>query len=103
MIFTFWAYVAISAAAIKVVRRRHREGISVETVLIPSSLALEAMVLAAWPFLILLYLLQKTIGPFLPNPDNLAVARADSLRAVPDDNRSPVPKGANISLGPDQL
>ena len=103
MIITLWVFVAISAAAIKVVRKRHLYGITVETVLIPSSLILEAMVLAAWPLLIALFLLGKTLGPFLPEPDNLAMARADSLRAVPDENRSGVPNGANISLGPDQL
>ena len=101
MLLTLWAWLAISAAAVQLVWKRRKHGVTVETVLTPSTLIVTAMVLAAWPIVIALLVLEKTIGAFLPNPNYADVVRADSLRAAP--GQTPVPRGANTSLSPDQL
>ena len=101
MLITLWAWLAISAAAVQLVWKRRKHGVTTETILTPSTLIVTAMVLAGWPMLIALWALEKTIGPFLPNPNYADVVRADSLRAAP--GHSNVPRGANTSLSPDQL
>ena len=56
-----------------------------------------------WPVFILYYVLERTIGPYLPEPNGEYVARADSLMAYPSSKDQENNAGANYTNAPDRL
>jgi hypothetical protein len=93
----------VGITAVQFAINRSKNGPTIENSFNLHNLLFRAFVNSFWPMLIALYVLEKTIGPYLPNPNYQDVMRADSLRSIPNTPAQSNNAGANISNAPDQL
>jgi len=89
--------------AIQFAYSRRKHGPKPENSFHPHNLLFTAFVNCFWPLLIIIFILEKTIGPYLINPNREDMIRADSLRGAPNTPAQSANAGRNISNAPDQL
>ena len=102
MILTYY-FIVLAITAILFLINKSKNGATVENSFNFHNFLFTGFVNCFWPVLIVLFVIDKVLGSYLPKSNYGDVIRADSLRSIPNTPSQSNNTGKNISNSPDQL